>query len=530
MKIFAIANIMDGKQTIGFRLLDVDSRQVKDVPYSSVRDVLLKGKAYIENLNYKHGKVVGRNGSIDRLPKIVNGKLKGKSPLIILARIEDEGYLVANYKGKISKVNVDDAIKYAKIHGIANGKLVNRDGKEFISAIEGEYDELTERESRKEILAQKERSYIARSKVIGTKELDIVFTGDEAILRKVLNKEIESLIIPDYVTRIDNGACAELDKLREVEIPNSVRVIDSYAFRGCKNLRSVVLPESVSYIGLGVFSLCKSLTNINIPKNVKVLPELIFYGSGLKGTFRIPGHIREVGNSVFDSTGIESIIIEDGVEVIDDYAFSNMPFLKEVIMSDSVIKIGYGTFKDNKNLTFVRLSNRLDEIPSYCFYNCRSLKEIEIPNGVKSIGKEAFNLCFSLESVILPDSVVSMGEMAFDSCTGIRHLKLSKNLREIPRNAFFINEFSIDDDQRISMRQIKLEINIPDGVEVIHTGAFMNRRNIEKVVLPRTLKKIGQDAFLNCISLKEVHIPKELGEKFDKEFVKYNNHFKIVRY
>lgn len=139
MRLFAISNITSGKETIGFRILDVDTKDVKDVPIGNIYKVIKSKKACIANLEVKGKQVVGSNGSIDRLPEIVHGKLIGKSPIIIIDKIGNEGYTVADFKGSILRLKEADVIKYAKENGISNGKVVNKGGTEYISAIERNY-------------------------------------------------------------------------------------------------------------------------------------------------------------------------------------------------------------------------------------------------------------------------------------------------------------------------------------------------------------------------------------------------------
>ncbi len=143
MSILAIANLSDNFETIGFRLLDTLSKQVKDVPIKSIRKALLQGKVKIDNLKIEDGTVVGYNGDISRLPKIVNGILNESSPLIIINKIADIGFTVADFKGDIKKWKSEDVIRYATYNGISNGKVVYKDGKRYISAIEGEYQNIS---------------------------------------------------------------------------------------------------------------------------------------------------------------------------------------------------------------------------------------------------------------------------------------------------------------------------------------------------------------------------------------------------
>ena len=139
MRLIGIANISNGEETIGFRLLDMDTKQTKDVPIESIKQAIKSNNIQIDNLEIKAGIISGSNGSIDRLPKIINGQLIEKSPLIILNQIGETSYEVSDFKGSISNVKDTDIIEYANKNGISNGKIVTKDGRSFISAISGSY-------------------------------------------------------------------------------------------------------------------------------------------------------------------------------------------------------------------------------------------------------------------------------------------------------------------------------------------------------------------------------------------------------
>ena len=139
MILIAIANISNGKETIGFRLLDVENEQIKDVNLNDIASALNSGAISIDNLSIEQSIITGSNGSINRLPKIINKLLEGKSPLIVLNQLGNIGYEVSDYKGTILNVKNEDIIEYAKSNGISNGKIVTQNGNEFISAIKGNY-------------------------------------------------------------------------------------------------------------------------------------------------------------------------------------------------------------------------------------------------------------------------------------------------------------------------------------------------------------------------------------------------------
>jgi ectoine hydroxylase-related dioxygenase (phytanoyl-CoA dioxygenase family) len=55
-------------------------------------------------------------------------------------------------------------------------------------------------------------------------------------------------------------------------------MIEEYAFSNCTNLKTVYLPESLKTIEYGAFCRCASLTEIEIPNKVETIERLVFHG------------------------------------------------------------------------------------------------------------------------------------------------------------------------------------------------------------------------------------------------------------
>ena len=75
--------------------------------------------------------------------------------------------------------------------------------------------------------------------------------------------------IPGTVTTIAGKAFIHAI-IQSVVIPNGVSKIDGMAFYRCENLREVTLPPSLNNLSCYTFSYCLSLTNVYIPSNCKI--------------------------------------------------------------------------------------------------------------------------------------------------------------------------------------------------------------------------------------------------------------------
>ena len=89
---------------------------------------------------------------------------------------------------------------------------------------------------------------------------------------------------------------------------------------------------------------------------------------------------------------------------------------------DSVEKIDRYAFWGCDNITSVLLNNRMEKIPAYAFSNMPNLKNISIPGTVSEIDRKAFEDCVSLEDLYLSPSIMRIHDSAFDGCRKLRIL------------------------------------------------------------------------------------------------------------
>ena len=65
-------------------------------------------------------------------------------------------------------------------------------------------------------------------------------------------------------------------------------------------------------------------------------------------------------------------------------------------------------YSHRTKITSVVIEDGVTSLGNYAFYACYKLASVSIPDGVTSIGSDAFSGCSSLASVSIPDGVTSI--------------------------------------------------------------------------------------------------------------------------
>ena len=221
---------------------------------------------------------------------------------------------------------------------------------------------------------------------------------------------------------------------------------------------------------------------------------------------------------------IEQYKIKEGTKVICDKAFNWCESLGEIFIPNSVTSIGDSAFSGCHSLQKITIPNSVTSIGNRAFSGCHSLQKITIPNSVTSIGNSAFYECSSLQEISIPNSVKSIGGNPFASCNCIikslsKHFIVENNVLYNANKTTliaFISEqetFSIPNsvtsigDNAFGDCYSLREIFIPNSVTNIGNGAFSHCSSLQEIAIPNSVTRIGDSAFLWCPSLREISIP-----------------------
>ncbi|MDO4327674.1 MAG: leucine-rich repeat domain-containing protein [bacterium] len=144
---------------------------------------------------------------------------------------------------------------------------------------------------------------------------------------------------------------------------------------------------------------------------------LVVSGEGRTGSYK--GYDRP-WESYKDT--ITSLIVEDGVEYIDQRAFWSMTALENIKLAGSVQGMDYMAFCLCGSLKRLVLPEGLTYIGAVAFSGCENLTYAELPDTLDKIDNWAFDGCVSLETLIIPKNVASIGTEVFDEGTTVYNL------------------------------------------------------------------------------------------------------------
>lgn len=178
-KVIVVARVGTEDKMIGYRIMDMFTGGIKDVPIKSMINVLKGNPDLVVNAKLVVPSIIGTNGDLRRYPMVYPGEVYSelnkfiKKPVTIVYKIEDVGFRLADCYGRVINRSKADTIKIAESFGITNGKVVNKDGKKYVSAINGEYTTIkcssaiknkAQQSSKQDSMGEVEKSYVYLTK------------------------------------------------------------------------------------------------------------------------------------------------------------------------------------------------------------------------------------------------------------------------------------------------------------------------------------------------------------------------------
>ena len=243
--------------------------------------------------------------------------------------------------------------------------------------------------------------------------------------------------------------------------------------------------------------------------------------------------MKEDENSIKDSYGViyskdkkilistrysksSSYKIPFGTRIICDNALHD-GYFKKVIIPSSVVQIGKNPFSNNgmkrsdikyvesHSANFIILDSTLytrDKKRLISYFGEKS--RLTIPDGVEIVGENAFVEDENLVEINFPNSLVNIETGAFSFCYNLKRISLPDNVINIGAKCFYGCE---------SLTEV-LSLGL---IKTIKEETFMGC-DISKLVLPSTLEEIKENAFNSNQNLKNVIFPNSVKKLYSSCF------------
>lgn len=154
----------------------------------------------------------------------------------------------------------------------------------------------------------------------------------------------------------------------------------------------------------------------------------VFFNTSVKlQSIVLPKGTKRIGSGAFANQYLRQVTLNEGLEYIDEAAFSCCGYLKSVHIPSSVRAIGSRSFETTSLLETVTFGedSQLTRIPYAAFANS-GIREITLPSTIEDIEMQAFVSCKNLQRIELPSLLNTIDQGAFEYCDNLMDVYASR--------------------------------------------------------------------------------------------------------
>lgn len=316
------------------------------------------------------------------------------------------------------------------------------------------------------------------------------------------------------------------DQITRVVIKSGVTSIGNNAFSSCFYLTDISMPDTVTRIGREAIYACLNLTSLDISR------------------------VKTFDAGALCNSGLTEVAIPSGITELPGNLLSSCKKLTKVTLPEGITKIGVTVFGECESLASITLPRTVTSIGSYAFDDT-AIRTIDIPNGVTEIGERAFGQCPNLTELVIPDSVVKIGRNIVEGSSKLRSIHLGKGVE----NIFWVNSIAganefrtfqdcesltyitVDPDNQyytaednVLFNKDKTEVyrsapgktgsyTLPNSVKTMENTFIFEDSQLSSIVIPEGVQGFPRCTFKNCTNLKELWLPKSLKVVGQNAFV-----------
>lgn len=358
--------------------------------------------------------------------------------------------------------------------------------------------------------------------VVLNRELNYTFSSPSSAAEGLFGNKtnLTSVTLGDYVKTISpymfaNAAITELDL-------NNVTTVGNYAFYHNSAIETVNLRQ-VTSIGNGAFEGVSKVTTLDIPATVTSIGDFAFKGWESLATLNFLSGASDLTigfqpgadqRGPFYQSPLTTISVHRSLVLTDAYASA----------CDGVDEGLFSTMHGSQSTT-ITLGGQVGKIPEFMFASL-PLTSITIPATVTEIGNDAFTDCKSLSSVVFEESStpITVGYNTVGDDEGLfaesplTSVALYREIAYTFPGPDAVNEGLFGGKENLTNVIINDNVKTISpymfansaitaldlkSVETIGNAALMGA-DFETLTIPASVNSIGDYAFANCESLKNL--------------------------
>lgn len=371
--------------------------------------------------------------------------------------------------------------------------------------------------------------YYGGPEVVIPDDLNVMYLSEDTFKN---NTKITKVVLPKTLMEIPEEAFYGCTSLKEIVIPAECTQSGKKAFANCISLEKVTLLPAKDEItggeatgsftaGIQAFSGCTKLTTIVNPHRLTTAYDNAFENCVNLTSVDLSG-LRIAGKYVFANCTKLANVTTTADTFIGEYMFYQCTALQSFTYKAS--RLSAGAFMGCKNMTsFTFETDVLYGFGANAFSGCGQLQEMTLPSGVYGLGANAFLNCVQLKKVTLSQGtrLQNTAQSPFTGCTALTEFAVATG------NGYYTAKDGVlynIDITRVELVPTALEnVVLPDTVKEIGDNAFagsavqtVDTSNVEKIgkyafagskvtaVDLSNVTEIAEGAFANCISLTTV--------------------------
>ena len=223
----------------------------------------------------------------------------------------------------------------------------------------------------------------------------------------------------------------------DYSIPDGVTKIEDWAFYDCNKLTVMTIPSSVATIGEYALNFCTGLTKLFVHATT---PPTVGTNAFINVNLAIPVYVPAASLDAYKAANIWKEFTKLQA-LVTEFTVNNLKYKVTDYIADEVELTGYATKPTGKldipaSVTYGSKTYSVTSIVEQAFDGCSAITEVTIPASVTSVGSDVFNGCSSLTQATIGDGLTEISTSMFTNCSALEKLVIGKGVTKIGSFAF----------------------------------------------------------------------------------------------